>query len=114
MMTDTGTLQYKAPEVWQSLGYGKKCDVWSVGIICYEMLTGNHPFPNYIDIISKNELEEFDFDLKSIDFSVENFDYSHLAKDFILRCLKQDPDKRLSVQKALKHPWFQVNYLINE
>jgi len=44
MYTDTGTYFYKAPEIFESSGYNKKVDLWAIGVVCYEMLTGNMPF----------------------------------------------------------------------
>lgn len=44
MMTNTGTLPYKAPEMFNSGFYSQLIDIWAVGVICYEMVTGNLPF----------------------------------------------------------------------
>lgn len=43
-MTNTGTLPYKAPEMFNSCFYSQIIDIWAIGIICYEMVTGNLPF----------------------------------------------------------------------
>ncbi|XP_024391162.1 serine/threonine-protein kinase AtPK2/AtPK19 isoform X2 [Physcomitrium patens] len=41
-----GTMEYMAPEIVQHKGHGKAADWWSVGILLYEMLTGEPPFAN--------------------------------------------------------------------
>jgi len=46
MYTDTGTLNYQAPEMHENKGYDKKVDLWAVGIVLFELLTGNLPFNN--------------------------------------------------------------------
>jgi serine/threonine-protein kinase ULK/ATG1 len=33
-----------APEIFQKKKYNEKCDIWSLGIITYEMLFGCNPF----------------------------------------------------------------------
>jgi serine/threonine protein kinase len=43
MMTDTGSLPYRAPESFGVL-YGQEVDIWSVGVIAFELFTGRLPF----------------------------------------------------------------------
>jgi len=42
--TFCGTMEYMAPEMVEGCGYGKSTDWWSVGVLIYDMLTGNPPF----------------------------------------------------------------------
>jgi calcium-dependent protein kinase len=42
--TSLGSPNYTAPEVLYGLKYDARCDVWSLGIIAYMMLSGRPPF----------------------------------------------------------------------
>ncbi len=44
MLTITGTLYYRAPEMFSGGGYDEKVDVWAVGITLYQLITGKTPF----------------------------------------------------------------------
>lgn len=41
-----GSVFWMAPEVVKQSGHTKKADIWSVGCLVVEMLTGEHPFAN--------------------------------------------------------------------
>jgi calcium-dependent protein kinase len=44
MLTITGTLYYRAPEMFSGGGYDEKVDVWAVGITLYQLITHRTPF----------------------------------------------------------------------
>jgi len=51
-----GSMLYMAPEILENLRpYNEKCDIWSVGIVCYIMLTGCIPYTER----EKEELKKF-------------------------------------------------------
>ena len=44
MFTNTGTLFYRAPEMFLGIGYNEKVDMWGAGITLVKMITGKTPF----------------------------------------------------------------------
>ena len=44
MKSYIGTPYYVAPEVLESKGYDKKCDLWSLGVCLFKCLTGEYPY----------------------------------------------------------------------
>ena len=44
MWTRTGTLHYQAPEMFESINYTESVDMWAIGVICFELLSGELPF----------------------------------------------------------------------
>ena len=42
-----GSVFWMAPEVVKQTSYTSKADIWSVGCLIIEMLTGQHPFPEF-------------------------------------------------------------------
>ena len=97
-----GTAYYIAPEVLKE-SYNEKCDIWSIGVILYLLLTGSVPFDgdNDEEIWKKIINQEINYSspkLKSL---------SKEAKDFLKKLLIKNPDKRLSASGALEHMWIK-------
>jgi len=96
-----GTPEFVAPEVinFDRVGFGT--DMWSVGVICYVLLSGLSPF------MGENDNETYaNINRVNYDFDDESFtDISDEAKDFISKLLNRDKDKRLQAKECLAHPW---------
>jgi len=99
-----GTLKYMAPELLLNmrgacLSTDQSVDIWSIGIVAYVLLCGNHPFDfpcNANNNIIKRILSgKFEFP--------ENIPKP--CKEFIRSCLSLDPKKRPSTAELLKHTW---------
>ena len=97
-----GSPYYIAPEVFQGDGYDHRCDLWSVGVLLYYMLSrGSYPFkgdtPDEIFQNIKKEALVFDGQVW------ENVSQS--AKDLTRKLLVKCPDVRIKAEEALRHPF---------
>lgn len=105
MMTNCGTLAYVAPEVInsQQQGYDKEVDLWSAGVIMYELLSGTLPFfDDHEPVLCKMiESGQFSFTPTEVWDAI-----SPEAKDLITQLLVLDPQKRISPTNAASHDWF--------
>lgn len=90
-----------APELVKHEKYSEKVDVWSLGVITYQLLTGVTPFDGKnIKRINQNICN------KEITFDSSHWmNISKHAKDFILKCLDKNQFTRPSVSKMFEHPW---------
>ncbi|KAF9802863.1 hypothetical protein SFRURICE_015460 [Spodoptera frugiperda] len=98
-----GTPEFVAPEVvnFDQIGYGT--DMWSVGVICYVLLSGLSPFMGETDIetMANVTVAKYDFDDEAFN------EISEDAKDFIQKLLVKDKESRPSATECLRHAWLQ-------
>jgi calcium-dependent protein kinase len=100
MKTRVCTPYYVAPEVVNGK-YNELCDMWSMGVILYILLSGTPPFYGQGD-------EEIIKNVTRGVYYCEEYpwpDVSDSAKDLIAKLLVKSLDKRLSANAALEHPW---------
>ncbi|CAD8136424.1 unnamed protein product [Paramecium pentaurelia] len=93
-----GSLYTMAPEILNSNSYGLSSDMFSVGVIFYQILYGRFPF------------SQKDYKLKTqplINFTKNKIDVSEEAKDLIQNMLQFDPNKRITFQKITQHKVFE-------
>jgi calcium-dependent protein kinase len=100
-----GTPSYMAPEVIER-NYGSQADVWSAGVVAYQLLSGRLPFVDKVNS-RPNAKEVFRAILEDeIDLESEPWpSVSEEAKDFVRKLLDRDPESRPTARAALLHPW---------
>ena len=100
--TVCGTPIYLAPEIIKEEGHDEKVDIWCIGVLLFELTTGNVPFQgNDIDTLKDNILHLRIAWPKDI-----NID----AKNLIKKILKLDPGSRISLEEMLQHPFFTKHF----
>ena len=96
-----GTPLNMAPQVLFGQCYDEKADIWSLGIMIYELIVGFPPFTGF----DANNLAQ---NLKKGNFAVpKNIQISMPCFYFINSVLKLDPEKRISHEEILQHQFFQ-------
>ena len=106
MYAGVGTPDYIAPEMILGGSYGPGVDIWSLGILMIEMITGYLPYWDWSDpkllkfIRDKNQPE--------IPETTEyNGKVSETMKNFIKGCLNVEAIERPSAQSLLKYPFIE-------
>lgn len=99
MTSIKGTPLYMSPELVQEQPYNNTVDLWSLGVILYELFVGQPPFftNNLVSLIKLIVRETVKYP--------DNM--SPLFKDFLKGLLNKDPNKRLNWPKLLEHPFLQ-------
>lgn len=103
-----GTVYYVSPEVMDGC-YTQFCDIWSIGVIVYMLLSGSPPFNGNAD-------HEILVKIKKGTFSMEGHRWngiSLLAKQFVSHLLRKNPKERPSAEAALKYAWLNQHHSID-
>ncbi|KAL5010745.1 hypothetical protein ScPMuIL_013050 [Solemya velum] len=112
LRTPCFTLPYAAPEVLRQAmtnkdGYDELCDLWSLGVILYTMLSGKVPFQStsHVDLAAAimQKIKGGQFDLSGPEWK----DVSDNAKKLIKGLLAVEPKKRLTMSELLHNDWLR-------
>lgn len=98
-----GTKEYFAPELIDQ-AYGPQADLWALGCILYEMLSGHQAFR----IRERDDEESFYGRIQRGGYELTRPVWRKVSKealDLVQKLLVIDPTKRLSASEAERHPW---------
>lgn len=101
-MTFVGTPYYVAPELWQQQPYSSKADMWSLGVLMYELMTMRKPFTgsSMADLIAR---------ISNGVYEPVGSEYGYSSElNMTLQCLLSvDPQQRPSIVELLQFPLMQ-------
>ncbi|XWS43772.1 hypothetical protein CRYUN_Cryun16bG0132700 [Craigia yunnanensis] len=96
-----GSPLYMAPEIMQLQKYDARADLWSVGAILFQLVTGKTPFTG------NNQIQLLQNIMKSTDlhFPAENNYLTADCKDLCQKLLRHNPVERLTFEEFFNHPF---------
>jgi calcium-dependent protein kinase len=107
-----GTPMYVAPEIIEKTGYSEKCDIWSVGVTMYLLLSKIFPFQGSSSSELFNRIKRGEYSL-GVHENLRKL--SQVGKDLLKQLLEKNPAKRISAREALRHTWFDpINAEMND
>ena len=96
--TVCGTPIYLAPEMINNTGHNEKVDIWCIGVLLFELMTGVQPWPG-------NDIQTIKYNISRLKINwPKNMDRT--AADLISKILKYNPEERISLRNMLNHPFF--------
>ena len=102
--THAGSQITMAPEILKGEDYTNKCDLWSIGVIIFQLYCKNYPYKGSVEAAILKDIEKKG---KSVlDFIPEE---DSLLKDLLSKMLVEDPEKRISWEEYFNHPFFKDN-----
>jgi len=109
--TYLGTVAYMAPEVLENGDkeinkqvYENKIDIWSLGVVFYEMLYGVLPFKSKKPLVQLDEIKRFGGNMK-LEGNV-----SEISKDFLRKSLVVNKFDRIGWNDIFEHPATRRRY----
>ena len=109
-----GTTYTAAPEVFKQ-EYDERCDIWSMGVVAYILLSGHRPF-EAVDLTADQRARESSI-IANILLGRYHFlhdsweNVSDVAIHYVKCCLELDYTRRRTAEECLHHPWLAHNDL---
>ena len=100
--TMCGTPVYLAPELVNNTGHDHRVDIWCIGVLMFELLTGHPPWMG-------EDVQTLKYNISRMKINWQK----HMdpdAVDLIKKILRYNPEERISLINMLIHPFFTKYY----
>ncbi len=100
--TMCGTPVYLAPELVNNTGHDHRVDIWCIGVLMFELLTGHPPWMG-------EDVQTLKYNISRMKINWQK----HMdpdAVDLIKKILRYNPEERISLEQMLYHPFFTKYY----
>ena len=105
--TNLGSPATKAPEIMKGSDYNAKADLWSIGVIMYQLFFDQLPFPAR----TARELKEAIFRARGVRLPIGKEDsMTQICFDLIDQLLQKDPEKRIEFDAYFNHKFFSEEH----
>jgi calcium-dependent protein kinase len=105
----SGTPVYMAPEVAAGQPYGPASDLWGVGVMLYQLLTGRFPYWDCdLETLKAMPTRQVLQDVGAGNVMLDTPSTAALspgARALLGALLERDPERRIGAREALAHPW---------
>ena len=98
--THAGTQIIMAPEILNGEKYNNKCDLWSLGVIIFQLYAKKPPYTGQYDNVILNKIDK-------LGQSVLDIIKDEKLKDLLSKLLVKNPEKRISWEEYFKHDFFK-------
>ncbi|HEX9310688.1 MAG TPA: serine/threonine-protein kinase, partial [Gemmatimonadaceae bacterium] len=105
-----GTVSYMSPEQVRGVNVDARADLWALGVVLYEMLTGRKPFGGDEEVAIAHAILHDEPEL----LSTHKHDVSPALEDLVLRLLQKDPAERYDGATELLRDLARARALTNE
>ena len=96
--TVCGTPIYLAPEMINNTGHDEKIDIWCIGVLLFELMTGMSPWQG-------NDVQTVKYNISRLRINWPK-QMDRKAADLIIKILRYNPEERISLRNMLMHPFF--------
>lgn len=120
MFGRAGTQGYMAPEILERKGYDASCDIFSTGVILFNLLTARKPFneanktdEKYKLLIDHSNEKFWEIHNDSDKYSNDTIISDTTAQNLIENMLEYDNKERITIENIEKHEWFTMGNILD-